>query len=334
MLMVDDAADIDCGGAPCGPAQLVFGYDPANDSWHKHAVVLHGDKVGGMLVPYSEGVARVDPRQLSYWTVVGIDSSGIQSFDRKGTCVTGGAAVAHAPATDEIIVWGGAYITDGPTEVRCAQGVAFHGTTVRTLAPAPATFRGGHASALWVEDALYVFSWEDARLAKYDPKTDHWTDVGAMPPGTSNRDAPLGFGRVGNRLAFYGGQAFDGDESSFVALDGARFDLTYSSWMPLLAEPKTAAGDRWRDAPATWVQPGPSGMGELVLYGGYGYEYGDLLSEMVAVDFQSGSWRTIDSSGGLGARSGAAAVWDGCEAIVYGGMAGTAPLFDGAIYKP
>jgi hypothetical protein len=328
-------ADAKCTAPPCATKQQLLAYDPASDRWRVAAAVeLYGREMRGPLIPLGgDDVARIDLERSTYWVSRDLREAYTRSFDRMGTCVTYGGAQGYAAATGELVMWGGGRWEDGPSWVPCAEGIAVQDGVARRMAPAPATLRGGHATAVTIEGSLLIVSWDDMRIARYEAEADRWVDLGALP-SIGGRDAPAAMGQLGNHVAFFGGLAFGGNESSFVALDGASFDASSSTWTALPAAPATAKGDRWRDDPASWMQPGKTGAPELVLFSGFGYEHSDFLADTIAVDVTTGAWRTLSAGGGLGPRTHAIAVWTGCEAVIYGGDIDSAVLTDGAIFKP
>ena len=338
-MLVAATSPLGCTVPPCWPKQAIFAYDPATDRWRLVRTIDVYDRTvkGSLLSLEDDRVARVDLEDFTYWATPAAGGTSVQTLDRKATCVSWGAGVGYAPTSKELVVWGGGRWEDGPSWIPCGQGVAIHqpeGVT-RVLAEAPSTMRGGHVSSMWTGSALLVVDWDDRHAARYEAELDRWTDLGPLP-SIDARDAPAAAGMLGGKVGFFGGLSFGGNESSFAALDGASFDVASSTWTKLPAAPLTDKGDRWRDDPTSWMQPGPSGSPELVMFGGYGYDHSELLGDMIAVDATTGAWRTVSSGGGLGPRTNAIAVWDGCEAIVYGGTVGSggATLTDGALYKP
>ena len=259
-----------------------------------------------------------------------------------------GLSAAWAPATHELVVWGGSTRASDSVETGYADGAAYDPTTHTWRSIANAPFEGMYAQAAWSGGrvvAIFPSTGKDcecrrplALAAAYDPIANAWTSLSTptMTPRIDANVAVFGPGDSGVALLFGDRSAEDGDYPNLH--DGGYWDGTTSSWKAIPAPFATPALSR-RISVTTW-----SANGRLYAWGGN--EYATSVPTFTFIDHDdgasfdpaTGAW-TAMPAGAPSPRSGAVGVWTGCDAIVFGGASTTASgttthLRDGKLFRP
>lgn len=235
-------------------------------------------------------------------------------------------------STSEMIVWGGKLFGGPPTDA--ADGAAYKPATStwRMLAASPLSARRSH-SAVWAGNRMIVYGGGGGTCgasgcadgASYDPVTNAWTPLPAVPSTYSGR-IYVGAAVVG---AGAGKAAFlEGTRPDMSSEDGsgAVFDPAAFAWTAIVAPPSTVLSPAGRYFAATW-----SNGSSLWTWGGATLSAD--LSDGARFDLAAGTW-TAMPTGGPSARENTMTVWDGNEAVIWGGSAGSSYFSDGKIYKP
>lgn len=236
----------------------------------------------------------------------------------------------------EMIVWGGGDQADG---------AAYDPATNRwrPLAASPLAGRSLAVSA-WTGRELLV--WGGVTLdgtnafsdgAAYDPATDRWRSLATGP--LDGRYAPAGVW-TDKELVVWGGNA--PGQGAFA--DGAAYDPAADRWRslpPAPVAPRTAPATVWSGKEVlVWGGLGRPGSG-----GGSGSPLDQVLEprtdvsplgDGAAYDPAADRWRPLEPVSLLG-RGFPAAVWDGHEMVVWGGLVAVsspASAADGVRYTP
>src|SRR5262249_55513701 len=141
--------------------------------------------------------------------------------------------------------------------------------------------------------------------ARYDPQARKWSIM-------SNANAPAP--RYNPTLLWTGSEliVWGGEDASRILWDGARYSPSTDAWTSIRKE---GAPSPRSDYVAVWTGE------EMIIWGGF------FCSSMQSCQERddgriynptSDSWRSM-SSGILGGRHGAAAVWSGREILIWGG---------------
>ena len=249
----------------------------------------------------------------------------------------------------EMIVWGGrneeGLVNDG---VRYNPAANSWTLVTKSNAPSP---RVGHI-AVWTGSQMLIwgggesdwssgYRWYVNTGGRYNPATDRWSAM-------STNNAPAGcIGAVGvwanTNLLVWGGEgpAYTWGAGSYMSTrygTGARYNPVADTWTPLSTNnapsPRTQAAGVWTGT-------------ELLVWGGVyeAYHWGYcgwfpvnpgwcLLQRLIYADGgrynpTTGIWNSLSTNGAPDARYGAAAVWNGSQMLVWGGVTITnAGMFD------
>jgi len=210
----------------------------------------------------------------------------------------------------EMIVWGG-WRTGGPRGDGARYNPATDSWT--PLPPSPLTPRTNF-SAVWTGTAMIVwggYGGVDGQAAyfndgaRYVPDLDHWVAVNADgAPGARLRHTAVW---TGSEMIVWGGSG----ERSRAPGDAASYDPQTDTWRSISLDGAPRPKDRhtavWTGSEMLiWGGPGPNGY----LGVGDGGRYNPA----------SDSWAPISMDGAPSARADHTMVWDGREALIWGGQ--------------
>ncbi|MDQ6724803.1 MAG: hypothetical protein M3066_01295 [Actinomycetota bacterium] len=223
------------GITTAGASAIVESYDPAADRWypgpalplalhHAAASVYRGEIVvaGGFVAAAGDLYTQASDRVLALRNGAWVDLPRLRRPRGAAAAATVGSSLVVAGGRD-----GAALI--GPTEV-------FDGTAWRDAAAIPT--RRDHLSA--VSDGRSIFAVGGRFLAsgalsaafeRYDPATDAWERLPAMPTARAGQGATL----VGGRVVVAGGE-----DPSHVYAEVEAYDITRQAWstLPPLPTPR------------------------------------------------------------------------------------------------
>ncbi|MBK8207636.1 MAG: putative Ig domain-containing protein [Planctomycetes bacterium] len=270
-----------------------------------------------------------------------------------------------------MIVFGG---RDGSTYFRDAYSYDPVGNAWTTLSSSGAPSARALHSAVWTGSEMIVWGGQDSNFdpfddgAAYDPATDTWRALAAVPSSLAGRERHKAVWGGGIML-LWGGF----DDTGSPLFDGATYDPAADTWASITAtgapnvwayqstvlwtgsdlfvwglDSQGMQGATWDPANNTWSMIGtwaiirqqPAGVATtdgVFVWGGLdlGGAYADNGGEFF--DYSIQNWVTM-ATPTLGGRFNAKAFWTGRQIIVWGGkdmgFAGTNPQSDGALYNP
>jgi hypothetical protein len=195
----------------------------------------------------------------------------------------------------------------------------------RAMAPStPAGVSGRPAPfAVWTGKAMLVWGGvtKPSDWGFYDPATNTWAKGAAPPPLNIS---PLLQAPKTGQVAWTGSQLvvvlgdgsgaiYDGATAAWTSFAGADFPLV----------------KRLGFAAVTWMPA----TGEVLVYGGFDTTCPCTLGEAAAFNVTTKAWRKVAAEP-LAVRSGAQAIWDGSQVLLYGGDGVNGPELSAATYDP
>lgn len=304
-------------------------YDPAKDTWRK----LPAPPIG----------PRSGPSTIAIGTKVfffgGVDD---KSYLGDGAIYDG--------ATDS---W--KKIADGPLSARGQAALAWTGTEVlvhggypgpgdgaiydpatdkwRAWKSWPGGARVGHR-VVWTGTKAFVWGGSPGGVvcptdgAVWDPIADTWTALPTTP--LEGRFGFVAWPLDGDVLVWggYGGV----DASSLYKSDGARYSLT-TGWKKIASPDDASLSPNGRQDALSWI-----GDGRLYVWSGRAITAPGAVAGGAVFDPKTDKWTAMATKDAPGPRIDSTAVWDGKEAILWGGIllpgVTTGLYANGAMYRP
>ena len=311
-------------GAVLGRVNLAEDYDPGANSWRSlpspgaTGSFMDDSAVwtGKEMVVWGQGTREAFNPMTNRWRQ--LPPVPLAAHDAAGLVVWTG---------HEMIGWGGGCCGDAFSD-----GAAYNPSTNRWRKLAPSPLAGSAAPiGAWTGRELVILvgnldpdgkPWPSslARAAAYNPATDKWRRIAALPAPRAGANAVWD----GREMLVAGG--WQSGPPQATAAVGFAYDPKRNRWRRLPRMEKGRVG-----AAAVWTGT------RLLVWGGQTQALGaaapNLPGHGLAYDPKTNRWSPLLPAPILG-RTNPTAVWTGRELIVWGGGDSYPPFADGAAFRP
>lgn len=305
-------------------------YDPATDTWR--------------LLPAPPLAARTAP------STIALGSGKVFFWGGQSDTSYFGDGAIYDPATN---TW--KKVADSLLAARGQAALAWTGTEVLVHGGYPSTGDGaifdpakdtwrawktwpggarvGHR-VVWTGTKAFVWGGSPGGVvcptdgAVWDPTADAWTTLPTPP--IDGRFGFVAWPLDGDVLLWggYGGT----DVATLYKSDGARYSLA-TGWTKIAAPTDAALSPNGRQDALSWI-----GDGKLYVWSGRAVTAPGAVAGGAVFDPKAGTWTAMATKDAPGPRIDSTAVWDGKEAILWGGIllpgVTTGLYANGAVYRP